>query len=96
MSIKAPNAPKPGTSAGATLGNKARSQPEGCKKVFVKNLPYDATEGDIHDVFMSCGKIIEGGVRLARNYSNHQSKGFCYVEFKNPEGAWVEELPGRS
>ena len=89
LSIKAPNPPRAGTSAGATMGNKARAQPEGCSKIFVRNLPYDATEDDIHNAFVSCGKIVDGGVRLARNYSTQQSKGFGYVEFKNPEGAFA-------
>ena len=89
LSIKAPNPPRAGTSAGATMGNKARDQPEGCSKIFVRNLPYDATEDDIHAAFVSCGKIVDGGVRLARNYSTQQSKGFGYVEFKNPEGAFA-------
>ena len=66
-----------------------REQPKGCKTIFVKNLPYhDITEEDVHSVFSSCGKIIEGGVRFARNYETKQFKGFAYIEFKNPEGAY--------
>lgn len=67
-----------------------RDQPEGCSKVFVKNLPYDVTEADVQEAFSRCGKIVTpGGVRLARNYTTKEPKGFGYVEFKNPEGAFA-------
>ena len=67
-----------------------RAQPDNCRTVFVKNLPYhDITEEDVQNVFRSCGKIVDGGVRLARNYQTKQLKGFGYIEFKNPEGAYA-------
>ncbi|KAL3757888.1 hypothetical protein ACHAWU_002808 [Discostella pseudostelligera] len=91
ITIKEANAPRAGTTAGAALGvggGKApRAQPGGCKTVFVRNLPYDASEDDIRESFRTFGKIIEDGVRVVRNHSNGQSKGFGYVEFKNEEGA---------
>jgi RNA recognition motif-containing protein len=59
------------------------------KAVFVRNLPYDATEDDILENFRVCGKILDGGVRIARNHSTGQSKGFGYVEYKNAEGAYA-------
>ena len=90
LTIKEPKEPKPGTT-GALLrggsGAQVRDQPEGCRTVFVKNLPYNAVEETVTDAFRPCGKIVEGGVRLARNYQTKQFKGFAYVEFKNPEGA---------
>ena len=59
-----------------------------CRVVFVKNLPYHATEDDILESFQVCGKIVDGGIRIARHSNNTaQSKGFAYVEYKNPEGA---------
>ena len=92
ITIKEPNAPRPGTTASAmqpgATGSKPRDQPDGCRIVFVRNLPYEADEAAIHDAFVACGKIVEGGVRLARNYTTRESKGFGYVEFKNPEGAY--------
>jgi len=64
-----------------------RVQPDGCKTIFIKNLPYDCTEAEVLDVLEDkCGKILDGGVRLPQNASR-QLKGFGYVEFKNPEGA---------
>ncbi|KAL7465336.1 hypothetical protein ACHAXS_007427, partial [Conticribra weissflogii] len=88
IAIKEANAPRPGTTAGAGLGaGGVREQPENCKKVFVKNLPYQATEEDIYESFRVCGKIIDDGVRVVRNNQNGQSKGFAYVEYKTMEGA---------
>mmetsp|Transcript_7677 Transcript_7677/g.11024 ORF Transcript_7677/g.11024 Transcript_7677/m.11024 type:complete len:316 (-) Transcript_7677:84-1031(-) len=92
LTIQQAKAPRPDTSMGVVSSsgtNKPRTQPEGCKTIFIKNLPYNATEEDIQDVFRQCGKIlIDGGVRIARNYETRQSKGFAYVEYKNPEGAY--------
>lgn len=87
ITIKEANAPKPDTSMGAASTRRPRSQPQGCTTIFCKNLPYDADEEDLHEVFAICGKIVEGGIRIARNSQTRQSKGFAYVEYKNPEGA---------
>ena len=82
--------PKPSRGGGSNNGYGPRVQPDNCRTVFVKNLPYhDITEEDVQNVFRSCGKIVDGGVRLARNYQTKQLKGFGYIEFKNPEGAYA-------
>lgn len=64
-----------------------REQPDGCRRIFIKNLPYECTEEDVSLALVDCGKIIEGGVRLVQNSVTKQFKGFAYVEFKNAEGA---------
>lgn len=75
--------------AGASAGQ-PRPQPDGCRTIFVKNMPYRGiTETDVEEVFRSCGKIVEAGVRLTRNYQTKELKGFGYIEFKNPEGAFA-------
>lgn len=66
-----------------------RIQPKGCVTIFISNLPYDAVEDDVARTIRSCGKIIRGGVRIVRNYRSGHSKGFAYVTFKNPEGAYM-------
>ena len=74
---------------GRHIAGNPREQPNNCRTVFVKNLPYNnITEDDVLQVFRSCGKIVDGGVRLARNYQTKQLKGFGYIEYKNPEGAY--------
>jgi RNA recognition motif-containing protein len=88
LTIQAPKEPKPDTTMGASQEKReTREQPSGCNIVFVKNLPYQATEEDLTESFQVCGKIVQGGVRIARNYQTRQSKGFAYIEYKNPEGA---------
>ena len=50
---------------------------EGCKTLFVKNLPYDVTEDRIGETFSTYGEI--ASVRIATDQG--RVKGFCYVEF---------------
>lgn len=92
LTIQEAKASGGGGSVGGAMNNgnnNPRPQPDDCRKIFIKNLPYDnITEDDILHVFRSCGKIVDGGVRLARNSQTNHLKGFGYVEFKNPEGAY--------
>jgi nucleolin len=62
-------------------------RPPGCKRVFIKNIPYDCTEDDVKATFMVCGKI--DGVRLAVWGHTNQLKGFGYVDFKSEESAEI-------
>jgi len=80
--VKKPNVPK----QEMNRSGEVRDQPKGCKLVFVKNLPYDSTESDLHEAFSTFGKVLEGGCRIARN-QNNENKGFGFVEFKEPEFA---------
>lgn len=50
------------------------------KTIFVKNIPYDATENDLGDFFSSCGKI--ANVRFVFNSLNGKFKGFAYIDFE--------------
>ncbi len=77
------------SSSDTTTPHHPRPQPENCRTIFCRNLPFSAAKEDIEDLFRSCGKIVEGGVRIAWNYKTKQSKGFCYIEFKHPEGAYA-------
>lgn len=61
------------------------AKPAGCRTVFVKNLPYDTNEREVHDAFQFCGKIAE--VRLARWGHTQQLKGIGYVQFLKEESA---------
>ena len=83
LNIQPANAPKTVNST-----TTQPTQPNGCKTIFVRNLPYDdCLEEDLEKIFCVYGKIIQGGVRLVRNSQTRQSKGFAYIEYKNPEGA---------
>lgn len=74
-----------------TNTNDAISQPKNCCTVFVKNLPYDVSESELEDIFRPFGKLPEqgGAVRLALNSITRKPKGFGYVQFQHPEGAYA-------
>jgi RNA recognition motif-containing protein len=57
------------------------SIPYGCKRLFVKNLPYNMVDDDVKNEFKSCGVIED--VRLVRNWSTKLFKGFAYIDFKD-------------
>ena len=55
-------------------------RPEGCKTVYARNVPYDATESEVKAAFEAAvGKVAD--VRLARWEHTQNQKGFCYVTF---------------
>merc|ERR1740136_451876 len=64
-----------------------RAYPKGCRTIFVGSLPSDTTEEDVLTAFRSCGKVVDSGVRLVRNYHTKVFKGYGYVQFKKSEGA---------
>ena len=57
-----------------TSSTAPKVRPVGCKTIFIKNLPYNATEADIKEVFQVCGPIIN--VRLASWGHTQATKGF--------------------
>lgn len=73
--LKIEAAKAPGEAKGPTI------DVEGKRRLFVKNLPYDATEKAIGEIFGKCGKIRE--VRVPTSFG--RSKGFAYVEFARSE-----------
>jgi nucleolin len=62
-------------------------RPPKCKRIFVKNIPYDASEEDIRQVMMICGPIVD--IRLAKWGHTQKSKGYCYVDFKREDSAEI-------
>lgn len=51
----------------------------GCSTIFVGNLPWDAVEKDLEDLFKDCGEI--KNARIVRQSWTDKSRGFGYVEF---------------
>ena len=86
---------KPANVAKAPSPASSRPAPKSCRSVFVKNLPYSATEALLREEFEKFGKIAPGGVRLPLvnptasegEAGFGQVKGFGYVTFKEPEHA---------
>jgi RNA recognition motif-containing protein len=55
------------------------------KKLYVGNLPYNATENDIRDLFSEVGEIDD--VAIISDRDTGRSKGFGFVEMATEEGA---------
>lgn len=51
--------------------------------IFVSNLPFDATDADLHQLFAAVGPL--RNVRLIRD-QKQQSKGYAYIEYQTAEG----------
>ena len=51
--------------------------------VHLGNLSFDATEGDIHDLFAECEVT---SVRIVEDKLERKPKGFAYVEFGTLDG----------
>ena len=56
-----------------------RPRPDGCRTIFVKNLPYDIPSDALRRSFEKFGKIND--VRLAVHNHTQRQKGFGYVTF---------------
>ena len=56
------------------------SEPEeGCKSLFVKNLPYEVTEDQVGDLFKPYGEV--ASIRIPTDQG--RVKGFCFIEFED-------------
>lgn len=54
-------------------------------RLFLRNLLYSSTEDDFRNLFSKYGELEE--VHLAIDTRNGKSKGFAYIQFKDPEDA---------
>jgi|EP00945_MAST-04E_sp_MAST-4E-sp1_P003884 nucleolin len=67
--------------------NMVGPKPAGCKTIFIKNLPYEATESQVEEAFKVCGKI--NHVRLPRWQHTGRLKGIGYVQFRNEDSTEI-------
>jgi cold-inducible RNA-binding protein len=56
------------------------------KKLYVGNLPFSATEDQLHEWFSQVG-VTPSGVNLIRDRFTGQSRGFAFVEVSNDDDA---------
>lgn len=56
------------------------------KKLYVGNLPFSATEDQLHEFFSQAG-VSPSAVNLIRDRFTGQSRGFAFVEINNDEEA---------
>jgi len=64
------------------------------RKLYVGNLPYSATEQDLHDTFSQAGTVDSANVIMDRD--SGRSKGFGFVEMSSDSEAQkaIQELNG--
>mmetsp|Transcript_56181 Transcript_56181/g.162806 ORF Transcript_56181/g.162806 Transcript_56181/m.162806 type:complete len:388 (-) Transcript_56181:127-1290(-) len=67
-SAKSPSGSSPAPSATDLAGK---------RRLFVKNIPYDATESELKDLFAKSGPVVD--IRVPTSFG--RCKGFAYVEF---------------
>ena len=65
------------------------------RSVFVGNIPYDATEERLKDIFSEAGPVDSSQVIMDR--ATNRSRGFGFVEMATDEAAdiAIEKLNGR-
>ena len=56
------------------------------KKLYIGNLPFSATEDQLHEWFSQIG-VTPSGVNLIRDRFTGQSRGFAFVEVNSDEDA---------
>jgi cold-inducible RNA-binding protein len=66
------------------VGSGQRS--EQVKKLYIGNLPFSATEDQLHEWFSQVG-VTPSGVNLIRDRFTGQSRGFAFVEINSDEDA---------
>lgn len=54
-------------------------------RLYVGNLSYETTAGDLEDFFSSVGQLKDACV--IKDKETRRSRGFAFVEFGNPEDA---------
>ena len=54
-------------------------------KLYVGNLPYEATESDLQTLFESAGQV--STVNIIRDRATGQARGFAFVEMSDAESA---------
>ena len=59
------------------------------QRLYVKNVPWDATEDSLSSHFEKCGPV--SSVTIIRDRETGRSKGFCFVEMENAQKA-IETL----
>ena len=54
-------------------------------KLYVGNLPYEATESDLQSLFESAGQV--STVNIIRDRTTGQGRGFAFVEMSDEDSA---------
>lgn len=65
------------------------------KKLYVGNIPYNATEEDLRELFSECGEV--ESLQIIKDQFTGSSKGFGFIEMENEDDARkaISTLQGR-
>lgn len=65
------------------------------KKIYVGNIPYNATEEDLRELFSECGEV--ESLKIMQDQFTGGSKGFGFIEMANEDDAKkaIATLQGR-
>src|SRR5690348_9587959 len=55
------------------------------RKLYVGNLPYETSEGDLQDLFSRAGNV--DSVRVMRDRATGRARGFAFVEMSSDDEA---------
>jgi RNA recognition motif-containing protein len=55
------------------------------KKIYVGNIPYNATEEELREMFLEIGEI--DSLKIMKDQFTDRSKGFGFIEMVNEEDA---------
>jgi len=61
-------------------------------KLYVGNIPFNATEDQINEMFSQFGEV--HSVKIITDRESGRSRGFCFVEMENANAA-IEGLNGK-
>ena len=61
-------------------------------KLYVGNLPFNATEEEVRELFSQVGDV--QSVKVITDRETGKSRGFCFVEMDNADAA-ISELNGK-
>lgn len=61
-------------------------------KLYVGNLPFNATEDEVKEYFSTIGEV--QSVKIISDRDTGRSRGFCFVEMQNADAA-ITELNGK-
>lgn len=62
------------------------------KTLYVGNLPYSASEDDLHELFARYGRV--GSVKLVMDRDTGRPRGFAFVEMENGAEEALRSLDG--
>lgn len=64
------------------------------KKLYVGNLPFSATEGEVREMFAEHGEI--GSLAWVTDYDTGRFRGFCFIEMEDSAAnAAMKALDGK-